>query len=417
MSSGTLETFHRFVTNNYLIIINTKDVLSKQQQKFETYFNEVKKAREHELKQITEHILADRTKLGKEMNHKLDSTLKAERSLFDEELSKLEKKRKKLVDEAEELRAASLEEEKKLKAKNVDLDRKEEALKAKNEKLLKRIAEYNRRIKEMSRGFGFFRNVFRMKQVQNERKVLDEEQTNLVLRIDALRKKWEEIDETFTKEEKERKDKWLQLTTDASAIKAKIDHLNANREQIIQRSAFEKILFARSVKITEPTKNDPKCPRCSMPNSQSAHFCRICAQRLKKDRPDMSGSLIEIAELNQHFENFSAGMKSSQEIIGLLGGLASGLEKFTASISDMLNSQRKYNLKVLSLDVPKQARDYAKNFAALKEKVDKMNKSLHPSNFSSQIDSFITKVFTEEKIKAFFESMGDELSRAADIQW
>ena len=68
------------------------------------------------------------------------------------------------------------------------LDREEEELKARNEKLLAQIAEFNRRIKELGKGFGFFSSLFKMRKLQKERKILDQEQADIAARIDNLRK-------------------------------------------------------------------------------------------------------------------------------------------------------------------------------------------------------------------------------------
>jgi hypothetical protein len=43
--------------------------------------------------------------------------------------------------------------------------------------------------------------------------------------------------------------------------------------------------------------------------------------------------------------------------------------------------------------------------------------TLHPAVFARQVQPLVDEVFTEDKIKAYFETMGEELSRQASAQW
>jgi hypothetical protein len=43
--------------------------------------------------------------------------------------------------------------------------------------------------------------------------------------------------------------------------------------------------------------------------------------------------------------------------------------------------------------------------------------SLHPKVFAEHVHELVGKVFTEEYIKVYFETMGEELSRQAAAQW
>jgi hypothetical protein len=153
-----------------------------------------------------------------------------------------------------------------------------------------------------------------------------------------------------------------------------------------------------------------------VPNPQGNHFCHICAQRLTEDRPDFEGSIQEIAEVNLHHGRFADGMKACQEIIGLIRGLRSGLEAFKESVVDMRSSESQHNLSPLSIDVPPKSVEYGKNFDALKQSMGQ-DLSLHPKAMAAHVEHLVTKVFTEDKIKDYFETMGEELSRQAERQW
>ena len=414
---GTLDDFKTFLDDRHQVLADAESQLSSLLQKYETYFAEINRVRESELGQLREAILADRANLPPGLEHKLSQALADERTAFDASLSKLHERLADLHEQAEAVRTQSAEGERKLHQDNLDLDEAEELLKQRNAELLDRIERYNNRIREMGGGFGFLRNLFRMRKLAAERAVLDQQQADLMARIDQMRKRWQEIDVGFAEQEPGLKAKWIELTTEATAVQAKIEHLQATGVQIVQRSAFEKVLFARKPELGEAADGDPVCPRCSVPNPAGNHFCHICAERLVADRPDMAGSLLEIAEVNLHHGRFSEGMQACQEIIGLVRGLKTGLEAFAESVRDMISSQNTHSLGILQIDVPEQSLAYGGQFKALLSLVSEQGLSLHPTVFAGRIESFVQLALNEEEIKGFFETMGEELTKQADAQW
>jgi predicted nucleic acid-binding Zn-ribbon protein len=387
---GRLKDFYGYLEERRKLLAEVEGHLCKLQEKYESYFSEISKVRDSEFKQLRDIILTDRSKLPDNFNQALDKNLQKQERQFDGKLDDLNRERDKLQKEAEEKRRASAKAEKAVRRSNVNLDREEEELKARNQKLLTQITEFNRRIKEMGKGFGFFTNLFKMRSLQKERKVLDEQQADLAARIDRLRQRWQERDARH--------------------------HDKETKYRIVQRSAMEQVLFDLQPNLAEAQKGDPPCPRCKMPNPKSHRFCHICAIRLTEDRPDFKGSIGEIAEINIHHARFSEGMQACQEIIGLVRGLKTGLEAFKKSVDDVMDSERRYPLPKLKIDVPKKSMSYGKHFDGLKQ-IAAADLSLHPKAFAKKIQTMTSEIFTENRIKDFFETMGNELSRQADSQW
>jgi hypothetical protein len=413
---GTLKDFDSYLKERITTVKKIEGRLCKLQEKYETFFAEVSGVRESELQQLTEHILTDRGKLPGDFNTALDrSQMEVERK-FDAELKRLTDERAGLLKKAEQTRQSSIKGEQAARKKNVGLDRQEEALKARNEALLAEIARFNEEIGGLGRGFGFFANLFKMRELSSRRHELDAEQDDVAARIEALRARWSEAAKDHTAKELELRQQWVDLETEVGALQTKLDYLKEARPRIILRSTVERVLFDLSKDPPDAEEGDPPCPRCKTPNPAEGHFCLICAQRLTEDRPDFDGSIHEIAELNLHHQRFSEGMQACQEIIGLVRGLKSGLAAFKESVVDMLSSQSTHNLATLSLDVPRGSVAYGQNFDALKEAVDR-DLSLHPKVMARHVERLVAEVFTEEKIKDFFETMGGELSRQAERQW
>jgi DNA repair exonuclease SbcCD ATPase subunit len=413
---GRLKDFLDYLDDRHETISEVESRLCRLQEKYESYFQEVARVRESEIAQLTEHTLADRSQLPKWFNQKLNVQQQQVEKELQKQLQGLEERRDQLAQKAEKERQRSMQAERKLHKKNTLLDQEEEKLKERNERLLIRIEQHNRQIRELGQGFGFFANFFRMRRLGKQRELLETEHGDLAARIDKLRQRWQRADEEHGEGEAKLQQQWIKLRTERDAVAAKIDTLGNSWHQIVRRSTLERVLSAYEREMVEPAIEDPPCPRCQSHNPASYHFCYICAQRLGEDRPDFDGSLEEIAEINTHFQRFSTGMQACQELIGLVRGLKSGIEAFRKSVDDVRDSEKKYPLPKLKIDVPRSSVKYGASFDRLKESIS-AKMATHPQHFACQVADLVDKVLTEEKIKTYFETMGDELSRQADSQW
>ncbi len=411
-----LKDFRDYLDERLDVLARCEKKLCTLQEKYESFYAEVGQVRETELGQLREHIAADRSQLPEDFNQALDTAWAEAEITLDTKLKELKERHQELLERAEGAREKSQSEEQKVHSRNVNLDREEEKLKARSAKLLDEIAQHNARIRELGRGFGFFKNLFAMRKLATAKTELLQNQDDLAARIDKLRGRWQRAEGQHTDKERGLQATWVELRTNASALQTKIEHLDARRARTLERSALEVVLHARQPELAAAGKNDPPCPRCERPNPSSNFFCATCAQRLQPDRPDFAGSLEEIAELNRHFELFGEGMQACQEIIGLVRGLQSGLRSFGESVDDMITTERKHPVAKMQIEVPDHSVNYGKQFDALDAAVTP-GQSLHPKAFAAGVDRLTGKVFTEDQIKSFFETMGEELSRQADRQW
>jgi hypothetical protein len=413
---GRLKDFRSHLQDRHRVVVAVERDLCALQEKYETFFGEIATVRETELGQLTEHVLADRGALPGWFNRALDQAQAEVESELAERLRKLRRRRDDRLRKAETARKLALESEQQVRARNLELDDDEERLKARNAELLAGIESFNARIAELGRGFGFFANFFAMRRLAAEKRRLDEEHADVLARIEALRARWVSTEGEHVERERGLVTKWKKAADDAAALSAKIEALEPAQQQIIIRSTLERVLDAQVSEPPAPSESDPACPRCATRNPETSHFCSICAARLGPDRSDFEGSLAEMAELNHHFQRFSEGMQACQEIIGLVRGLGSGIEAFTASVDDVLESERKYPLPKLEIDVPAASVAFGANFDRLRTTVGQ-DYSLHPKVFAEHVTVFTDEVFTEAAIATYFETMGEELSRQAAAQW
>ncbi|MCB9558722.1 MAG: hypothetical protein H6707_21575 [Deltaproteobacteria bacterium] len=417
-----LRDFINYLNGRRQLLEGVEKELCRVQSKYETFFAEIVRVRESELSQLTEHILAFRQGRSEQPAPAwLEAALnKAEGEVaaqLDKQLGALRDKANEKQTQADALREASLSDESRTRKKNRSLDASEEALKQRNSELLQKIADYNARIRQLSRGFGFFYNLPKMRTLRTERSEIDREQSDVAAQIEKLRERWKREAGDYHKRETERSDQWNALQTEIAKLHAKIDLLEEKRAEILLRSTIERVLFSRVTPPKDPAADDPKCTRCQTPNPPGNHFCLICAQRLIADKPDFAGSVEEIGELNHHHARFSEGVQATQELIGLVRGLCSGLNSFSQSVADVLESEQKYPLPKLQIDVPQPSRAYGESFERFAELIKQSDYSAHPRVFAKRIAPFVDEVFTEKQIKRYFETMGQELSRQAKRQW
>ena len=411
-----LKEFDAFLAGRQKVIDDTEKRLCALQSKYESFFSEVNAVRESELGQLSGHLAAGRDKLPGWLAKAVDEAQAKVEKEFDDQLAKLQAERDGLARAAESLRLKSVAAEEAIHQKNVDLDAAEEKLKARNEELLQKIDSYNAKIHELGSGFGFFKNLFAMSALGRERRALDEEQASVAAQIDRTRAGWVEREQGYTEAETALQKSWVEANAKTAAAQAKLDALGEARPRMVFRTVAERVLYGREPKQATPAATDPKCPRCQSANPAANHFCQICAGRLQPDRPDLEGSLEEIAEANYHFARFSEGMKACQQVIALVRGLQTGIAAFRKSVFSMVASQASYSLATLQIDVPKECVAWGQGFQKLFDAAQP-GMSLHPKNFGDQMLALVAADYTEAKVKAWFERMGTELSVQAKSQW
>jgi len=412
---GRLKDVRAYLDDRRRVVAEVEARLCALQAKYESFFAEVCQAREAELVQLIGHATGAAAALPEWFVAELEAERRAVEADLDQQVARLGEQRANLAAQAEALRQESVAAEQELRQQNVALDREEEELKARSAALLARLDDYNRRIRGLGSGFGFFANLFRMRALQAERRLLDAEQADAAARIEGLRSRWAAVSVAHAAAEQERTTRWTGLETEAAAVAAKLEALAATRPQMVSRSAVERVLDRRRTAFRDPATGAP-CPRCAVLNPPQAHFCHICAARATPDRPDLAGSVEEVAELNHHHRRFADGMKACQEIIGLLRGLGSGIEAFTKSVDDMIASEKKYPLPKLSIEVPEASRAWGTNLEIFRDQVSG-DQSLHPQELAATVTGLLAQVFTADAIRAYFECMGAELTARAKEQW
>jgi len=413
---GRLEDVYEFLDTRLGVIISCEDQLKSLQEKFESFFAEVSRAREHELDQLVAETLHRREELPQWYLDALNEAAPEVEKEITEKRRKLVGRRNYRRKKAAKLREESIEAEAGYARQSREHNTMEEHMVERITDLENRIGDLEKEIRTLSKGLGFFTNIARGRQLDRKRRELDAERRKLASQLEKLRGNWRDHLIELKQQDETRRRYWITAENEAAALSAQIEALDLERPRILARTVVEKLVGQRHADLVRPAPTDPPCRRCGMPNSPENSFCYICALRLKEDRPDFEGSLAEIAELNRHHERFAEGIKAGQEILGLVGGIRSGHEALLKSVHEMIRARDDHDLGNLELDVPEDSRRYGEIFDELAEILHR-DQRLHPLHFARKVGKLIEGRLTEEKLKNYFEQIGKALSAAAAARW
>jgi len=420
---GSLASMIDFLDDNSNSLKNISEKLGKIQQYFNENFNNVNRIRKEEIKFLQENFFKNRKNLPAEIEKFYEEMLPDQKKKFNSEFEDLKKKMNSIsgrLDQADENRIKQIT---KIKKNNTRLDRKEEKLKVNISELELSIDKYNSRIDEMNTGFGFVSNLLKMRKIQKEKNKLIEKRDDFIDEIEEIREKWQDKYKKLSDEDENVRDLWNDAQTELSITNEKIQELDENRDELIMKASFLdalKMLSGQEKYLNKDLKTDEhkKCKRCKSDNSDNKFFCRYCGERFSDDRKDISGSLIEVGELNTVHENLKSGIRGMVSFLALMKGMSEGLKKFTKSVEEVRDSQDKYSaLPKLKIDVPGASKKLSDHIIELDKKIDVDFKNLHPAEFSSDFDRYAKEIFTDKKIEIFFTEMGDELNKTTGEQW
>jgi hypothetical protein len=412
---GTLEQFENYIMNRIAVVSEAEQHLLSLQASYETFFQEVSAVRDHEMQQLSRHVSEQRGRLPHGLDAALDAAAEKARAEHAALIARLQAAYSEHVSAAEQKRAAALDAERRAHEENRDLDAEEEALKTRNEQLCADIQRFAQAIREASGGFGFIVRLPSLRALQRERRRLEQEQLDVVARIERLRARWAERAPSYQALIGDCEQAWATEVAAASRVQTRIEHLRENTERMVGRTALERVLYERRPEAERtPGATSIACPRCRV-TSTAAFFCPYCAARLGQDRTDLDGSLLELAELNQHHRIFSDGMRACQEFIALVRGIRSGLESFQRSVSSMLHTQQRPEVSRLTIDVPAAAVEQGRGFDVLLATVRDPQRR-HPLSFAETLGQ-ATRAFGQAELSRYFETMGQELTVQANRQW
>lgn len=273
--------------------------LDEVQVAFNAQFDDFKARHDARLDELTEQVFAA-LRAGS-----LDPGLRAAiEALLPAERARLEERRQKVRDTylpqrrqaSDEILQQAQAEISALRNLNPRLDREEEELKAEKATLEARLAALNDEIRTKSRGLGVMTNFVSITRADRERQRTIGKLEALAGSLLKVRKEWDEERRTVEEHQAELQDRWQLESIAVARLQAELDQLDDDqaREDLALRRAIRQVLDDLKEPVPAPD-------------------------------PALAAALEDMTVLNVQTDAYHQGLASVGGLIGLLGGIKSGL--------------------------------------------------------------------------------------------
>lgn len=264
-----------------------------------------------------------------------------------------------------------------LRQMNPQLNAEEEERKARAAAIGQTIQELSAEIKSTNPLTGLFRRRRLAREREAERAALAQEKAQLR----RVRQTWEDEKKRAQENQSRLHGEWEAASVEAAQLQARLDYLQANLAPLSRQRGVAGMLAGLE----------------SVPD---------CADPLRS-------ALTEMVDLNRVKSEYEEGLRTVAEALGLLKGVAEGMERFRLSADKVLEEQEQYNLRALHVRLDDEVLRFHALWPQFRGQVkDEKMLGTHPAEFSRRVQGLLGGHLTEQAIAAMFERMGDALTQA-----
>jgi hypothetical protein len=377
--------------------------LDEVQVAFNAQFDEFKAEHDVTLDRLTDQVLDElragtagrMDAAGPELRRAIDERLPEERREIDERRQKV---REEYLPRRQQAAAGILTtaqaELAELRTLNPQLDEREEAFKLQKAELEARLAELNEEIRQQSRGLGVMLHFVAITKADRERQRILGKLEAISDSLYSLRRIWEGERQKVEKSQASFQEQWQLESMAVARLQSELDQLDdePRREDLALRRAIRYVLD----EVKEP-------PSRTDPDSASS------------SGQGLEAGLREMVTLNIQTDAYHAGLASVGGMIGLSGGIHSGLEAIGRSIEGLKREQQMHKayLKPLSFTMPDRVETFHEQWPALAQQfADEETTSGQPVDFVTAVQPLLDGPLSEANIKAMFDDLGNMIERA-----
>jgi hypothetical protein len=364
--------------------------LDEVQVVFNAQFDTFRARRDTRLEELTEQVLValHGGSIDPGLQASIDHRVPAERARLEERLYKVRDEylpqRRQAADRILQQAQAEMAA---LRSLNPRLDREEEELKAEKARLETRLAAFNDEIRSKSRGLGILRNFLFISRTDRERQ-------RTVGRLEALagsllkvRKEWDEERQVVAKNQAAFQERWQLESIAVARLQAELDQLQDGqaREDLALRRAVRRILDDLKELVPAPDSV-------------------------------LAASLQDMVALNVQTDAYHEGLSSVGGLIGLLGGIRSGLDAIVQAVDGLEREQEMHRdyLKPLDFRLAPNAETFHRQWDALNAQFsDEGVVGAHPASFAAAVHPLLEGPLSQASIEAMFGDLGQMIERAA----
>jgi chromosome segregation ATPase len=325
-------------------------------------------------------LLAPGAALPPSLAQTLLNTIAEERAKLEKEMADLTAKVKSLRAEGDSAVHEAQAELEAMRRENPELDAREERTKAHLVELRQQVARIHDDLKRTSLlAFGQ-RNRLNKELAETQRGIAAEESC-----LHRVRQEWVDEKQRFQQNQTRLHAKWDTAAIEAAQSQARLDYLQSNLETL------------------------------SRQNGAGRTLAELQAEPEGTAEP-LRAVLAQMVGLNRTKTDYEAGLRTVAEALGLLKGLADGLDRFQLSANKVLEEQQQYSLKELRIELGPQVTDFHAVWPEFQAQVkDEKTLGTHPAEFSKRVEAILAGRFTDAAIAAMFDGMGTALDAATKV--
>lgn len=380
-----LADFYGYVRENRKRISDIYREIEEIQFQFNDLYAQQQAERNKLIAAYAPHLMPDADEaLPAQLEELLGKRTQVERQAVREEVAKLEVQVGEQRERSDDVVRQAQHQVAQLREKNPILDRQEEELKARGALMAADSERLDAELRSLSWfPVGWVTNMFKRRRLRQEREQVRSNLEAVKNGIRQVREKWQEEKSRLEEAQSDLQNQWQTVSVEASQLQARLDYLTASFEQESTRNAAWNLLGS----LTEE------------PVLEGAW-----AERLP-----------QLVELTNSKTEYESGLRSVAEILGLLKGLAEGMDRFIRSVATVYEEQRRYKLPALTVTVSKAVTSFHAIWPDLQAKVkDEKYLGTHPMEFERRISAIVPEQLGEKAIQTMFEDMGSALSEATE---
>lgn len=306
---------------------------------------------------------------------------------FQEDIDELERQR-------DEVHAELTEETERIRKLNPELDQNEEALKEEKRKIVAEAKPLRQEARRLSDVFlGRWKNRARIRELEYQIENLQREIDDLTVKINDVRKIWQEKKEEWRREKVTAEQRWKEITLRIAETRHEYIYNKTNQEKIVLeegiRRFVEELMDGTNVRAEDCSDEVVKI-----------YFAEF--SRLLERKKTLESSLDVLAKL-----------------IGKLIGIDRGIKRLRKSVDALKDEQDRYaSLRQLQIETPQTISDLEKLLETLEAIPRKTLEE--PEEARNILGPFLDEEkgqLSDENIKEFFDSVGDNLQAAVQTHW
>jgi hypothetical protein len=272
-----------------------------------------------------------------------------------------------------------------LKGANPGVNEREEQLKALMVRYQDEYAQAYEAIDVLDNGlFGGLVNWGKIRQLRKVQRQAKKQQAQTLAKLRQVRQEWLAHVEQVGDVQGQFREEWQKLGVEVSQAEGQREHRATHFDDLAVEAMLKRVL--------EGLDMPPSVPG------------------------ELGQKLTELATRNEIRKAYEAGLQAAAEAIGMANGIGKGMARFHDSVKKVLAEQRQYNLKPVTIVLPRAAAVLNETWRTLTEKVDNEEYyAKHPREFVQLEAQHIRKPLTDENIKGLFETMGAALNRGTKV--